>query len=167
MYPVNTQCHLASPVAELFRVWWRENIWNCGRHMTFLGYVGSHHQAKTPVVIEQRNRWEKGWSPIVPVTQSVLISSWHCGVCGKPVSSYYRCLLETDWLFSGGIIDVSVSNLYLSVSLLFSFDGLIWVLLCHQQGFCSLSSQLPAGNQRPSAAAVSYTHQSSGGSGWP
>lgn len=119
--------------------------------MTFLGQIGN--QATTPIVKESRNWREKDSNPFVPVTPLVLIWSQRPGLCGKLISSN-TCLLETDGWLSWGVIDVFFFSLYLCVcvqcicSLLSLFDGLIWVPLWCQQGFCSESPhwhQLPCG----------------------
>lgn len=75
--------------------------------MTFLGHTWI--QATTLVVKELTNR---GSSPFVPVTQIMLIVSRRPGLCGKLISSK-TCLLESDWWFSWGVIDVFAFSLYL------------------------------------------------------
>lgn len=82
----------------------------------------------------------------------MLIVSWRTGLCGKLISSK-TCLLESDW-WSLEVLLMCLLSVCICVhvqwgcTLQSPSDGLIWLPLCHQQGFRSESGcwhQLPHG----------------------
>lgn len=122
--------------------WWTHDI------------SGSHWKPGNDTYKEPRNRGKKGGNPFVPVTPLALMCSQRHGLCGKlnpcsPVmfeGDRWVVFLRIYWCIFLRFVFVCVVQCIRS--LLSLFDGLIWVPLCRQRGFCSEWShwhQLPCG----------------------